>query len=138
MKVIGLDFGSKRTGIAITDELRMIASPLETVDTSEILNYLEKLFLREKVEVIVLGEAKYLNGQSSETTVLQQKFADKLGKKFPEKKIVRVNEMFTSSLAEYALREGGFKKSERSQKGNVDKVSAALILRSYLESPGNK
>ncbi len=136
MKAIGLDFGTKRTGVAITDALQMIASPLETVDTQAILPYLEKLFLKEKVEVIVLGEAKHLNGQESEITVLQQKFAEKLSKKFPDKKIVRVNEMFTSGLAMQALITGGFKKSERAVKGNIDKVSAALILSYYLESLG--
>ncbi len=136
MKAIGLDFGTKRTGVAITDSLQMIASPLETVDTPSLLPYLEKLFLKEKVEVIVLGEAKHLNGEDSEITGLQKKFAEKLQKKFPDKKIVRVNEMFTSGLAMQALITGGFKKSERAVKGNIDKVSAALILSYYLESLG--
>jgi len=135
-KALGLDYGEKRTGIAITDDLQMIASPLTTVETKMLIPYLEKLFSQEKIEVMVVGEAKYLNGQASATTAIQQVFATALQKKFPEKKIVRINEMFTSRMAAQALVTMGMKKKDRQNKGNLDKVSAALILQSYLDTKG--
>jgi len=136
-KVIGLDFGTKRTGVAITDAMQIIATPLETLNTSEIFPYLAQLLQKENIDVIVLGEAKHLNGQESEITLLQEKFAEKLRNKFPGKSIVRINEMFTSSMASAALLAGGFKKSDRSKKENLDKISAAIILQSYLDNKHN-
>ncbi|MBL0316292.1 MAG: Holliday junction resolvase RuvX [Flavobacteriales bacterium] len=132
-KVIGLDYGSKRTGVAISDDRGIIASPLATIETSAVLDYLSALINKEKVQTLVLGEAKRLNGQSSEITAEQEKFAQKLRAKFAEVKLVRVNEMFTSKMAQQALIAGGYKKSQRAEKGNLDKMSAAIILQSYLD-----
>ncbi|MEZ4799674.1 MAG: Holliday junction resolvase RuvX [Flavobacteriales bacterium] len=132
-KVLAIDYGMKRTGLAITDELRIIASPLETVDTSNIFNYLEKLIVKEKIVDIVVGEARHLDGNASEITIEQQKFCDQLLKKFPSIVIHRIDEMFTSKLASQALIMGGMKKKDRQNKGNLDKVSAAIILQSFLE-----
>ena len=132
-KVIGLDYGSKRTGVAISDDRGIIASPLATIETSAVLEYLSALISKEKVQILVLGEAKRLNGQSSEITAEQEKFAQKLRAKFAEVRIVRVNEMFTSKMAQQSLIAGGYKKSQRAEKGNLDKMSAAIILQSYLD-----
>jgi putative Holliday junction resolvase len=132
-KVIGLDYGSKRTGVAISDDRGIIASPLATIETSAVLEYLSALISKEKVQILVLGEAKRLNGQSSEITAEQEKFAQKLRAKFAEVQLVRVNEMFTSKMAQQSLIAGGYKKSQRAEKGNLDKMSAAIILQSYLD-----
>lgn len=132
-KVIGLDYGSKRTGVAISDDRGIIASPLATIETSAVLEYLSALISKEKVQILVLGEAKRLNGQSSEITTEQEKFAQKLRAKFAEVQLVRVNEMFTSKMAQQSLIAGGYKKSQRAEKGNLDKMSAAIILQSYLD-----
>ncbi len=134
-KVIALDYGTKRTGVAMSDDRQIIGSPLDTIPTNDIFTFLTKLFLKEQIEVIVLGEAKRLNGQESDITLLQTAFASKLQSQFPNKKIVRINEMFTSSMALQTLITGGFKKSERSNKENLDKISAAIILQSYLDQP---
>lgn len=133
-KALGIDYGLKRTGLAITDALQMIASPLETIETPLLFDFLQKLFLKEKINVLVVGEARHLDGNASDITSAQQKFCDELTKKFPDKKIVRIDEMFTSKLASQAMLMGGMKKKDRKVKGNLDKISAAIILQSYLEN----
>ncbi|MFY8138104.1 MAG: Holliday junction resolvase RuvX [Flavobacteriales bacterium] len=132
-KVLAIDYGQKRTGIAITDSLRMIASPLETVETGKIYEYLEKIILKEKIVDIVVGEARHLDGNASEITLLQEKFCKEINKKFPAVVIHRINEMYTSKLASQALVMGGMKKKDRQNKGNLDKVSAAIILQQFLD-----
>ncbi len=132
-KALGIDYGQKRTGIAITDDLKMIASPLTTVVTNELFEYLEKLFAKEKIDVVVIGEAKYLDGNSSEITLLQERFVKLFLQKFPDKKVERINEMFTSKMAAQSLVVSGMKKSDRQKKENLDMVSAAIILQSYLD-----
>jgi putative Holliday junction resolvase len=133
-KALGIDYGLKRTGIAITDALQMIASPLDTIETPLLFEFLQKLFLKEKINVLVVGEARHLDGNASDITLAQQKFCDELTKKFPDKKVIRVDEMFTSKLASQAMLMGGMKKKDRMVKGNLDKISAAIILQSYLEN----
>lgn len=132
-KVLAIDYGQKRTGIAITDSLRMIASPLETVDTIKIFEYLEKIIQKEKIVDIVVGEARHLDGNASEITLLQEKFCKEISKKFPSIVIHRIDEMYTSKLASQALVMGGMKKKDRQNKGNLDKVSAAIILQQFLD-----
>ena len=132
-KVLAIDYGQKRTGIAITDSLRMIASPLETVETGKIFEYLEKIILNEKIVDIVVGEARHLDGNASEITLLQEKFCKEINKKFPAVVIHRIDEMYTSKLASQALVMGGMKKKDRQNKGNLDKVSAAIILQQFLD-----
>jgi putative Holliday junction resolvase len=133
-KALGIDYGLKRTGLAITDALQMIASPLETIETPLLFDFLQKLFSKEKINVLVVGEARHLDGNASDITIAQQKFCDELTRKFPDKKIVRIDEMFTSKLASQAMLMGGMKKKDRMVKGNLDKISAAIILQSYLEN----
>jgi len=132
-KALGIDYGLKRTGIAITDDLKIIASPLTTVATNELFDYLNKLFSKEKIEVVVMGEAKHLDGNSSEITLLQEKFIKAFNKQFPGMIVERINEMFTSKMAAQTLVVSGMKKSERQKKENIDMVSAAIILQSYLD-----
>lgn len=132
-KALGIDYGLKRTGIAITDDLKIISSPLTTVATNELFDYLGKLFSKEKIEVVVIGEAKYLDGNSSEITLLQEKFVKTFNQKFPEMRVERINEMFTSKMAAQSLIISGMKKSDRQKKENIDMVSAAIILQSYLD-----
>lgn len=132
-KVLAIDYGLKRTGIAITDVLRIVASPLEAVETKALLEYLEKLIIKEKIIDVVVGEARHLDGNASEITHAQQAFCDQLQKKIPTIVIHRIDEMFTSKMAAQALVMGGMKKKDRQVKGNLDKVSAAIILQSFLE-----
>jgi putative Holliday junction resolvase len=133
-KILGIDYGVKRTGIAITDALCIIGSPLTTVLTADLFNYLDDLFRKESIDTLVLGEAKRLNGEASDITHRQEAFAQKLTKKYPDKKIVRVDETFTSKMAAQSLVMSGMKKSDRQKKENLDMVSAAIILQSYLDS----
>jgi len=132
-KILGIDFGEKRTGLAITDDLHMIAAPLETVATSLLMERLGALIAREKCEVVVVGEARFLNGAASAITQLQADFVVKFQKKFPNIKVERVNEMFTSKMASQSMVSSGMRKSERQKKENIDMISAAILLQSYLD-----
>jgi putative Holliday junction resolvase len=131
-RLVAIDYGEKRCGIAETDDLKIIASPLTTVSPKEILAYLTQYNNKFGIEGFVLGEARYLSGEASETTEQQLVFQDKLQKHFPKIPIFRVNEMFTSKMASQAILMGGASKKQRADKGLVDAVSAALLLQSYL------
>jgi putative Holliday junction resolvase len=132
-RIIALDFGKKRTGIAVTDELQLIASGLTTVNTPELLKFLENYFLREKVEAIVVGEPKQMDNSPSESEQLIAPFIKQLQLKFPQIPIKRQDERFTSKMASQALVQSGVKKKKRQNKALLDEVSATLILQSYLE-----
>jgi putative Holliday junction resolvase len=132
-KALGIDFGTVRIGLAITDSARIIASPLETIPNIGALHHLKKLIDKEKIEDVVIGEAKHLNGEPSEITVLQQEFVKKLASQNTHIRIHRVNEMYTSKLASQALLSSGLKKNARREKGNLDKISAAILLQSWLD-----
>ncbi|MCC6600415.1 MAG: Holliday junction resolvase RuvX [Crocinitomicaceae bacterium] len=133
-KILAIDYGAKRSGIAITDAMQIIASPLETIDTGRLVEWLSVIIDREKISELVVGEARYADGSASAITVEQENFVKTLKKKFPTLLIARQDERNTSKMAAEALVKGGMKKSSRQIKGNVDKVSAALILRAYLET----
>ncbi len=133
-KILGIDYGLVRTGIAITDDMQIIASPLETVATKELQTYLKKMVTDKKIVAIVIGEAKRLNGESSPITESQLKFAASVTRLFPHIPVHRVNEMFTSKMASQSLLASGMKKSDRQKKENIDMVSAAIILQSFLDS----
>ncbi|MEZ5007624.1 MAG: Holliday junction resolvase RuvX [Chitinophagales bacterium] len=132
-KYLGIDYGTKRVGLALTDDLKIVASPLETIDTAKIIDHLKKLIVKENVELIVLGEPKYLDGNISETTKKVYKFQEELKKAFPTLPIHLEDEMFTSKMASDTLISAGIKKSKRKDKSLLDKVSAALILKSYMD-----
>ena len=131
-RVMALDYGVKRTGIAVTDELQMIASGLTTVDTPSLLNFLEDYFKKEKVETVVVGEPKQKDNSASQSEVFIAEFLKKFTEKFPEMKLVRVDERFTSKMAFQTMIDSGLKKKKRQNKALVDEVSATIILQSYL------
>jgi putative holliday junction resolvase len=132
-KILGIDYGMVRTGLAITDDLQIIASPLQTVPTKELISTLQKIIEKEKISIVVLGEARKLDGSESPISKEQEKFVEVLKKKFPTITIERIDEAFTSKLAAQSMIASGMKKSDRQKKENLDMISAALILRSYLE-----
>lgn len=133
-RILAIDLGTKRTGIAVTDILQIVANPLETVETTKLIEYLNAYFLKEDVETIVLGYPKSLSGKANEMTPRVISLKDRLSKLFPEKKLVLVDERFTSKMAMQSMIAMGSKKKDRKEKsGNLDKVSAAIILQSYLE-----
>lgn len=131
-RLIAIDWGEKKCGIAETDDLKIVASPLTTVPTSEIIEFIQKYLIKYKVEGIVLGEARYLNGEASSTTALQSKFEEKLKTLFPTIPVHRVNEMFTSAIASRAIQSMDLSKKKRENKGLVDAISASIILRDFL------
>lgn len=135
-RIIALDVGSKRTGIAETDPLQIIASGLKTLETPLVIPFLVEYSQRETLETIVVGEPKRLHGEASQIEEFISKFILKLTEKLPLVKVVRVDERFTSKMAFQSLIDSGVKKSKRKDKGLVDEVSATLILQSYLTSIG--
>ncbi|MBN3582583.1 Holliday junction resolvase RuvX [Algoriphagus aestuarii] len=133
-RIIAIDLGTKRTGLAVTDPLRMLANPMETIDTSGLLEYLKAYFAKEEVDTIVLGLPIRLNGKDNEMTPKVMEMKGKLEQIFPSKKIELIDERFTSKMAMQSMISMGSKKKDRREKaGNLDKVSAAIILQSYLE-----
>ena len=132
-RVIGIDYGQKRVGIAITDPLKMIASGLTTVGSHEVINFLVNYISKEEVDCIVVGKPIQMNNIASESLPYVLQFVTALKRKFPGLRIELVDERFTSKMAVRAMIEGGMKKSERRKKENIDKISAAIILQSYLE-----
>lgn len=136
-RLVGIDYGKKRTGIAVTDPAQMIATPLTTVQAHETVNFLTDYVGREEVEAFIVGYAKTLRNQDSEAMQYIRPFVNKLRKHFPDIPVKMIDERFTSKIAEQAMITGGMKKSQRQVKGNVDKISASLILQSYLEQSDN-
>lgn len=133
-RILAIDLGTKRTGIAVTDTLKMLANPLETVETSKLFAFLNAYFAKEEVETIVLGYPKRLDGTPNEMTPRVVSLKDRMYKAFPDKKIVLIDERYTSKMAMQSMIAMGSKKKDREEKaGNLDKVSAAIILQSYLE-----
>lgn len=132
-RILAIDFGNKRTGIAVTDPLQIIASPLETVPTHTLIEYLKAYFLSEDVEKIVLGYPTNLRNEDTDMTAPVKGFKKRLEKEFPDKSIHLHDERFTSKMALNAMITGGMKKKDRRIKGNVDRISATIILQSYLE-----
>lgn len=131
---MAIDYGLKRTGLAVTDPLRIIATALDTVETTLLMKYLEDYFRREPVDQLVLGFPRRLDNTDTEMTPHVRKLAERLQKKFPDKPVVLVDERFTSSLALDAMIRSGSTKKDRREKGNIDKVSATIILQSFMES----
>ncbi|MEZ4890157.1 MAG: Holliday junction resolvase RuvX [Crocinitomicaceae bacterium] len=131
-KVIAIDFGLKRTGLAITDELKIIASGLDTVESPKLMDYLIALFQKEKIETIVLGEPKRMDGSDAHITQNVYLLKEALEKQFPGVPVVLQDERFTSKMAVNAMIAGGMKKKDRQNKAMVDKISATIILQEYL------
>jgi putative holliday junction resolvase len=131
-RIIALDYGKVRTGIAVTDELQLIASGLTTVNTKELLIFLKNYLEKENVEAIVVGEPKQMNYEASESEALIIPFLTKLKAQFPKLKIERQDERFTSKMAFQSMIDGGLKKKQRRDKALVDEISATLILQGYI------
>ena len=131
-RILALDFGEKRTGIAVTDELRLIASGLTTVPTKEVIIFLKQYLETEKVDVFVVGEPKQMNNTPSESEQYIKPFLLELSKHFPDLSVDRQDERFTSKMAFQTMLDSGLKKKKRKDKGLVDEISATLILQAYL------
>lgn len=131
-RILAIDYGQKRVGIAVTDELKIIASALQTVHSKDIFEFLKDYLLHEDVECIVVGDPKQMNNTPSESVKYVEPFVKKLRKLYPQMKIERFDERFTSKIAKQSLIESGAKKKVRRDKSNIDKISATLILQSYL------
>ena len=133
-RIMAIDYGVKRTGIAVTDPMKIIASGLQTVATHQIFDFLKDYFQKENVSEIVVGYPRKLNNQPSESVKYINPFIKKLERIYPGKKIVLVDERFTSKIAFQSMIEAGLKKKQRQKKELIDQISAALILQGYLES----
>ena len=131
-RILAIDYGEKRTGIAITDELQIIASGLTTVDTKKIFSFLTEYLKNENVELFIVGEPKQLNNTESESEQFIKPFIQKLSTTFPKIPIKRVDERFTSKIAFKSMIDSGLKKKQRQNKALIDEISATLILQSYL------
>ena len=133
-RILAIDFGKVRTGLAITDELQIIASGLTTVNTKELIPFLKDYIAKENVELFVVGEPKQMDATASESEALIIPFLEKLTKAIPQIPITRVDERFTSKMAFQTMIDGGLKKKQRKNKALIDEISATLILQSYLYS----
>jgi len=131
-RILAMDYGEKRIGIAVTDEMQIIASGLTTVPTKEIFEFLEKYLKEEKVELFLIGEPKQMNNTASESEKFITPFINKLKAKFSQTPIKRVDERFTSKMAFQTMIDSGLKKKQRQNKALVDEISATIILQSYL------
>lgn len=129
---MAIDYGSKRVGLAVSDTQRIIATSLTTVETKKIFEFLDDYLKKEEVDEFIVGLAKQMDNTLSESSVYIEPFVLELGKKYPEKKIVRIDERFTSKIASRAILDSGAKKKQRRDKALVDTVSAVIILQSYM------
>lgn len=136
-RIMAIDYGNKRVGLAVTDPLQIISNRLATVPAHEVINYLTEYFKKEHVEEIVVGYPKQLNNQPSESVKHVVPFVNRLKKVFPEMKISYMDERFTSKIALQTMIDGGLKKKSRQDKELVDAISAAILLQSYLDYKQN-
>ena len=133
-RILAIDYGQKRTGIAVTDPLQMIANGLTTIETKELERFITDYVAKEDVATIVMGKPTQMNGENSENMKRIEPFFNRLKKLFPNKEIVYYDERFTSVLAHQAMLQSGIGKKARQNKGLVDKISATIILEDYLQS----
>lgn len=131
-RILAIDYGMKRTGIAVTDELQIIASGLTTIPSETAIAFLKDYFTKEKVAKVLIGEPKQMNGQPSESTPIIEKFVANFRTAFPEMKIERVDERFTSKMAFQTMIDSGLSKKQRQNKGLVDEIAATILLQDYL------
>jgi putative Holliday junction resolvase len=135
-RILAIDYGLKRTGLAVTDPLRIIASPMDTVETSQLTSYLDRYIAREPVGLFLIGLPLHKNGTSTSIESNIQTFIRTLEKKFPSIPIIRRDESYTSVRAKEAILASGARKKKRQDKSLIDKVSAAILLQEYLEDHG--
>ena len=133
-RILAIDYGRKRTGLAVTDPAKMIASPLETIATAELPSWLDEYFRKEQVETVVIGMPRRMNNQPSESYTYIEPFIRMFRKRFPQVDLQTFDERFTSVLAHRAMIEGGMKRKQRQDKTVVDKIAACIILEDYLNN----
>ena len=131
-RILAIDYGNKRTGLAVTDDLQLIASGLETVLTADLWPYLNSYFDKHQVDIAVIGEPKDLMGNPTDASNKVEEFVVAFSRKYPTISIARMDERFTSKIAGQAMVHGGMKKKDRKKKGNVDRIAATLMLQDYL------
>ncbi len=131
-RILAMDYGAKRTGIAVTDELQIIASGLTTIETSQLLSFLKDYVSKENVELFIVGKPKQMNNSDSESEHLIQPFLEQLTKEIPSIPFQRTDERFTSKMAFQTMIDSGLKKKQRRNKALADEISATIILQSYL------
>lgn len=132
-RILAIDYGQKRVGIAVTDELKIIANGLTTVPSGEIFDFLKTYISNEKVDLFLVGEPRQMNGLPSESSKFIEPFVKKLILTFPHIPVKRVDERFTSKMAFQSMIDRGLKKKDRQNKSTIDKISATIMLQSYLE-----
>ncbi|QSW89743.1 MULTISPECIES: Holliday junction resolvase RuvX [Flavobacterium] len=133
-RILSIDYGQKRTGIAVTDEMQIIASGLTTIPTHTLIDFLKDYFVKEKVEAVLIGEPKQMNGQPSESASVINGFVTHFSNIFPDMKVIRVDERFTSKMAFQTMIDSGLSKKQRQNKGLIDEISATIMLQDYLSS----
>ncbi len=133
-RILAIDYGGKRTGIAVTDPMQIIATGLETIESKELIPFLKKYFATEQVELIVIGMPKNWDDSDTHGTPLVEAAIKKLQKEFPNMPIKTVDERYTSKMAKDAMIEMGMKKKDRRVKGNVDVIAATIMLQEYMQS----
>ncbi len=137
-RILAIDYGRKRTGLAVTDPLKITANPLLTIPTYQLLDWLARYFETEQVEKVVIGMPRQTNGEPSESMRYIEPFIRSFEKRFPEMSIIGFDERFTSVLAHKAMLDGGMKKKDRQDKATVDKIAACIILEDYLTTLNSK
>lgn len=135
-RILAIDYGKKRTGLAVTDILRITANPLITIETKQLMTWLQDYFAKENVDEVVVGYPKQMNGEDSESMQYIRVFLAQFEQTFPSIPIKLYDERFTSVLAHQAMIDGGMKRSQRQNKMMVDKIAACIILEGYLDSMG--
>ena len=136
-RIMGIDYGRKRTGVAVTDPLQIVANNLATVPTHTLMKFIKDYMAREQVERIIIGQPTQLNGEPSESMKYITPFVNRLRKELPDMPIVMYDERFTSTIAHQAMIDGGMKKTDRRDKARVDAIAATIILNDYLQSRFN-
>lgn len=131
---MAIDYGKVRTGLAVTDPVRIIASALTTVETPTLLAYIKDYCAREEVDVFVVGEAKHMDNTPSESMKLIEPFVQQLKEAFPDKEVARIDERFTSKMAFQTMIDSGLKKKQRQNKGMIDQIAATIMLQDFLRS----
>ena len=131
-RILAIDYGQNRTGIAVTDELQIIASGLTTITSETAISFLKDYFSKENVAKVLIGEPKQMNGQPSESAPIIEKFVTQFQKNFPDMKVERVDERFTSKMAFQTMIDSGLNKKQRQNKALVDEIAATILLQDYL------
>ncbi|MDR2652810.1 MAG: Holliday junction resolvase RuvX [Prevotellaceae bacterium] len=137
-RILAIDYGQKRVGLAVTDNLQIIATALDTVHSKDVIKYISEYIEHETVELFVVGFPKDLQNRNTDATKYVEAFIKHLGKAFPNIAVVKTDERFTSKIAFRTMIDGGLKKSDRRNKAMIDKISAVIILQSYLEQKQNE